>query len=156
MITAQALAACLIAASHTYDVPPAVMIGIMQVEGGHVGQAAGPNFNGTYDLGPMQVNTLWLPRLARAWHVSNVTAHTWVRDDGCVNVHVAAWILKQKIAETGSLYVGIAHYHSATPTEGAHYANKVVAVMDRKGLVQHDLPTNANTGGIHTYTYAQR
>ena len=152
MITAQALAACLLAAAHTYQVPPAVMIGIMQVEGGHVGQAAGPNFNGTYDLGPMQVNTLWVPKLANVWHVSKATAHTWVKDDGCVNVHVAAWILKQKIAETGSLYGGIAHYHSATPGEGARYANRVVAVMDRKGLVQHDAPLPSN----RVYTYAQR
>jgi hypothetical protein len=150
MITAQALAACLLAAAHTYDVPPAVMIGIMQVEGGHVGQAAGPNFNGTYDLGPMQVNTLWMPKLANAWHVSPATAHTWVRDDGCVNVHVAAWILKQKIAETGSLFAGIAHYHSSTPAEGYRYASRVVTVMDRKGLVQHDLLPP------RTYTYAER
>lgn len=152
MITAQALAACLLAAAHTYQVPPAVMIGIMQVEGGHVGQAAGPNFNGTYDLGPMQVNTLWVPRLANVWHVSPSLARVWVRDDGCVNVHVAAWILKQKIAEAGSLYGGIAHYHSATPAEGSRYANRVVAVMDRKGLVQHDEPVPR----YRSYTYAQR
>jgi hypothetical protein len=151
MITAQALAACLIAAAHTYQVPPAVMIGIMQVEGGHVGQAVG-NTNGSYDLGPMQVNTIWVPQLATIWHVSRTTAHTWVRDDGCVNVHVAAWILKQKIAETGSLYGGIAHYHSATPDKGSRYASKVVAVMDRKGLVQHDTPQSK----MNIYTYAQR
>lgn len=152
MITAQALAACLIAASHTYQVPPAVMIGIMQVEGGHVGQAAGPNFNGTYDLGPMQVNTRWIPELAKLWHVSHTTAYTWLRDDGCVNVNVAAWILRKKIVETGSLYVGIAHYHSATPGEGGRYANRVVATLDRKGLLQHDAPVPT----YRTYTYAQR
>ena len=150
MITAQALAACLLAAAHTYQVPPAVMIGIMQVEGGRVGQAVGPNTNGTYDLGPMQVNTRWLPELAKLWHVTPAMAKTWVRDDGCVNVNVAAWILKQKIANAGSLYVGIAHYHSATPGEGQRYASKVISVMDRKGLVKHDTPT------IHSYSYAQR
>ena len=67
MITAQALAACLLMAANTYQVPPAVMIGIMQVEGGHVGQAVGPNSNGTYDLGPMQVNSRWMPELAHRW-----------------------------------------------------------------------------------------
>lgn len=151
MITAQALAACLLAAAHTYQVPPAVMIGIMQVEGGHVGQAV-RNYNGSYDLGPMQVNTIWVPQLANLWHVSQSTARMWVRDDGCVNVHVAAWILKQKIADTGSLYGGIAHYHSATPGLGTRYANRVITVMDRKGLVQHDAPIPS----YHLYTYAQR
>jgi hypothetical protein len=138
LLTAQALATCLLMASNTYQVPAAVMIGIMHVEGGHIGQEAGPNFNGSYDLGPMQVNTHWVPQLAQLWHVSEHTAHLWVRDNGCVNVHVAAWILKQKIAETGSLYGGIAHYHSATPGLGYTYANKVVRVMDREGLIRHD------------------
>ncbi len=130
--------------------PPAVMIGVMQVEGGRVGQQVGPNFNGTYDLGPMQVNTRWLPELARIWHVSEATARIWVRDDGCVNVNVAAWILKHKIAETGSLYAGIAYYHSATPVTGARYAAKVIAAMDHKGLIVHDVPLRPY------YQYAQR
>lgn len=152
MIATQALAACLLAASNSYQVPAAVMIGIMQVEGGKVGQQAGPNLNGTFDLGPMQVNTTWIPTLARVWHVNVSTARTLVRDDGCVNVHVAAWILKQKIAETGSLYKGIAHYHSATPSEGYRYASKVITVMDRKGLIKHDVPLPQ----YHYYQYAQR
>ncbi len=148
-VAAQTLAACLMLASNTYQVPPAILIGIMQVEGGHIGQAAGPNTNGTYDLGPMQVNTRWMPQLARMWHVSEPTARGWVKDNGCVNVHVAAWILKQKIGETGSYFGGIAHYHSATPGEGSRYAAKVIAVMDHKGLVKHDAP-------LHYYHYAQR
>lgn len=155
MITAQALAACLLMAANTYQVPPAVMIGIMQVEGGHVGQAVGPNFNGTYDLGPMQVNSRWTPELAHLWHVNETTARIWVRDDGCVNVHVAAWILKQKMLETGSLYGGIAHYHSATPGTGARYAAKVIAAMDRKGLVRHDVPLRVGEMRGY-YQYAQK
>jgi hypothetical protein len=152
MITAQALAACLLMAANTYQVPPAVMIGIMQVEGGHVGQQVGPNFNGTYDLGPMQVNTRWAPQLSHIWHVYEATARVWMRDDGCVNVHVAAWILKQKITETGSLYGGITHYHSAMPDIGSRYAAKVIAVMDRKGLIVHDVPLDDR----RYYQYAQR
>ncbi len=112
----------------------------MQVEGGHVGEQT-HNTNGSYDLGPMQVNTLWVPKLAQMWNVNFQTAYSWVRDDGCVNVHVAAWILKQKIVEAGSLVGGIAHYHSATPRHGVPYAAKVVAVMDKKGLITHDVPS---------------
>jgi hypothetical protein len=152
MLTAHALAACLLSAASLYQVPPAVMIGIMQVEGGHVGQAAGPNTNGTYDLGPMQVNTRWMPSLAQTWHVTPSTAQNWVRDDGCVNVYVAAWILKQKITETGSLYRGIAFYHSATPGEGNRYASKVIMAMDKRGLVKHDAPLSNS----HYDEYAQR
>ncbi|MFA5040572.1 MAG: lytic transglycosylase domain-containing protein [Bdellovibrionales bacterium] len=140
MLTAQAFATCILLAANTYNVPAAVMIGIMHVEGGRVGQEVGPNRNGTYDLGPMQVNTRWLPMLQKSWNVNAVTARSWVRDNGCVNVHVAAWILRQKMEDTGSLWGGIAAYHSSTPKHGIPYANKVIAVMDRKGLVKHDIP----------------
>jgi hypothetical protein len=159
MITAQALAACLLMAAQTYQVPPAVMIGIMHVEGGRVGQEVGPNFNGTYDLGPMQVNSRWIPELARTWSVDHRTARKAVRDDGCVNVRVAAWILRRKIIEAGgSLYGGIAHYHSATPWRGQRYAAKVVAVMERKGLIKHDeaLSKPKKLPKSRKYYYAQR
>jgi hypothetical protein len=138
MIAMQTLAACLLMAAHTYQVPPAVMIGIMHVEGGRVGEEVGPNSNGTFDLGPMQVNSRWVPDLAKYWKVDQKTARSWIRDNGCVNVHVAAWILKQKIGEAGYLYGGIARYHSATPQMGRKYATRVIDVMERKGLIKHD------------------
>lgn len=138
MLTVKAFAACVLLAANTYDVPPAVMIGIMNVEGGRIGQEVGPNTNGTYDLGPMQVNTLWLPTLQKTWKVNEETAREWVRDNGCVNVHVAAWILRQKMNSTKNLWEAIAAYHSQTPSKGIPYAKKVISVMDRKGLVKRD------------------
>lgn len=136
MITAKALATCLLLAAQSYQVPPAVLIGIMHVEGGHVGQQVGPNANGTYDLGPMQINSLWVPKLAQAWNVDESQAYKLLRDDGCVNVRVSAWILQKKINQAGSLYKGIAYYHSATPGIGSRYARKVVRLMHRKGLIR--------------------
>lgn len=145
VMTAKMIGACLLLAAQTYDVPPAVMIGIMHVEGGRVGQQV-RNTNGSYDLGPMQVNTIWLPQLARLWQVDHETAQSWVRDNGCVNVYVAAWILRQKIDKTYGLYSGIAHYHSATPGRGQGYADKVVAVMRKKGLSVAALPSTMGSG----------
>jgi soluble lytic murein transglycosylase-like protein len=130
------LAACLMLAAQTYNVPPAVMMGILQVEGGKVGQAVGPNQNGSYDLGPMQINTLWIPKLARYWKVSDRTATQMVRDDPCVNVTVAAWILRQRLNESGNLTLAIAHYHSKTPRFGYVYARKVIGAMRRMDLIQ--------------------
>ncbi|MGB4102286.1 MAG: lytic transglycosylase domain-containing protein [Alphaproteobacteria bacterium] len=143
VISAKVIASCLILAAQTYHVPAAAMIGIMHVEGGRVGQQV-LNTNGSYDLGPMQVNTLWLPQLARLWRVDVPTAHNWVRDNGCVNVYVAAWILRQKIDEAAGLYGGIARYHSGTPWRGDSYARKVLAVMERKGLVVHGAAKSAS------------
>ena len=130
------LAACLMLAAQTYSVPPAVLVGIHQVEGGAVGQAVGPNDNGRYDLGPMQINTLWVPELAEKWGVSENTAYRWVRDDPCTNMGVAAWILRTHMNETGSLARAIAHYHSRTPQYGYPYKGRVVAAMRSKGLLR--------------------
>lgn len=139
------LAACLMVAAQNYQVPPAVLIGIMNVEGGRVGQEVGPNRNGSYDLGPMQINTTWLPELSRRWGVDQTTARRWVRDDPCVNVTVAAWILRQRINDTGHLLGGIAGYHSMTPHIGAGYASRVVKTMYKNGLIRNDEP--ADTAG---------
>lgn len=136
MIAESVLATCIFLAAQQYEVPPPVLIGIMRVEGGRVGQEVGPNTNGTYDLGLMQINTLWMPVLAKKWKVSNEVAHRWVRDDACINIGVAAWILRQKINETGSLSQGIAHYHSATPHIGSRYRQKIVATMQGDGLIK--------------------
>ena len=129
------LAACLIMAAQTYNVPPAVLVGIYNVEGGRVGQQV-KNDNGTYDLGPMQINTLWLPELSEYWGVSHSTAKQWVRDDACTNMGVSAWILRQHLNETGSLSRAIAQYHSRTPHLGSKYRNKVVSAMERQGLLR--------------------
>lgn len=132
------LAACIMLAAQTYAVPPAVLMGIYQVEGGKVGQEVGPNTNGSYDLGPMQINTIWLPELAKKWGVSELAALRWVRDDACTNVGVAAWILRQHYDENDDMAQAIAHYHSRTPKFGYRYRGKVIDRMVDKGLVRFE------------------
>ena len=133
----QIFAKCLMVAANTYNVPPAVLMGIYHVEGGRVGMQSGPNINGTFDLGPMQVNTVWLPHLMREWRVDRRTAHYWVMNDACTNVGVAAWILRQKInEEEGSLARGIAAYHSRTMPLGKAYLRKVLKAMISHGLLK--------------------
>jgi len=131
----QAIAACIFIAAQNYSVPPAVLMGIAEVEGGRIGQQV-KNSNNTYDLGPMQINTIWLPELAKHWRVNKKAAWRLVRDDACVNMNVAAWILRRKANQAGSLYDGIAHYHSKTPKFGKPYRNKVIAVMHKHGLIK--------------------
>lgn len=88
MVMEKMLAACILMAAQNYSVPPSVLLGIYQVEGGAVGQAVGPNDNGSYDLGPMQINTIWLPELARHWGVSEATAKNGC---GMTLVSMPAW-----------------------------------------------------------------
>lgn len=144
MLTAQALAVCIFTAAQTYSVPPTVILAVLHVEGGRVGMAS-PNTNGTFDLGPMQINTIWVPELSRHWRVSEKSAMRWVRDDACMNIGVGAWILRRKIDEAGSLAGGIARYHSGTPSLGGNYRRKVLDAMMKYRLIRRpdDLVANA-------------
>lgn len=135
MAASKIIAACLMLASQTYSVPPAVLVGIYKAEGGKIGQEV-RNTNGSYDLGPMQINTIWMPELAKKWGVNEKTARQWVRDDACTNVGVAAWILRGHLNETKSLSQAIAHYHSRTPRHGDRYKAKVVNILKQNGLVK--------------------
>ena len=135
LVTGKVIAACLMLAAQTYEVPPAVLVGIMQAEGGTVGQEVG-NKNGTYDLGPMQINTLWLPELSKKWGVNKATARKWIRDDACTNMGVAAWILRGHMDETNSLSTAIGYYHSRTPKHSTRYKKRVIDLMRKNGLVR--------------------
>ena len=83
----------------------------------------------------MQINTIWLQELSEKWNVSKTTARSWVRDDECVNIGVAAWILRRQINYTGTLSGGIARYHSGTPHIGRRYRQKVIVAMQDAGLL---------------------
>jgi len=135
MAVGKIMAACLIMASHNYSVPPALLTGIYKAEGGKVGQEV-KNKNGSYDLGPMQINTIWLPEFSQRWGISEDTARRKIRDDACVNVNVAAWILRKHLNETHSLKEALQNYHSKTPRYGTKYKDRVLTIMEKNGLIK--------------------
>jgi hypothetical protein len=91
----------------------------MAVEGGTIGMESF-NPGGSADLGPMQINDSWLPKLG----VLGITRNL-LRDHGCVNVLVGAWILQGHLRETGSPFMALALYHSRDPKLQARYLQKV-------------------------------
>ena len=103
-----------------YDLPMALLVAVMHVEGGTVGKKS-MNSNGTVDYGPMQVNSLWLPELQKF----GITKET-LRDNGCVNVAVGSWILRKNIdREKKSIWRGIGAYHSKTKKLNERYSVKI-------------------------------
>ncbi len=134
-MVAKSIVTCLLLASQTYYVPPAMLAGIYKAEGGKIGQEV-KNDNGTYDLGPMQINTIWIPVLAKKWHISEKQARKQVRDNTCTNMAVAAWILRNHINETKNLSKSLTHYHSRTPKYGRAYYNRVMSIMKDSGLIK--------------------
>jgi hypothetical protein len=107
------------AAIHNY-VPAKIIISVLETEGGRVGMAS-PNSNGTYDFGPMQINTIWLKKIAPYGYTQQD-----IQFDPCKNVMVGTWILSQQIAENAgngesTYWKGIGDYHSHTLDKNIQY-----------------------------------
>jgi hypothetical protein len=85
---------CVTAAADAYREPPAVLVVLLNVEGGSLGQIS-YNTNGTIDIGPMQVNQIWLPNVAAHWRTTVPAAYAALRDNFCANVEAGAWILRR-------------------------------------------------------------
>jgi hypothetical protein len=115
--------ACIMNAAAIQGIQPHVIVTILNIEGGKVGECV-TNTNGTQDCGPMQVNTgAWLDELARLhFGGDRPKAYATLRDNGCYNVHVGTWILRRMIERAdGNVIEGIGLYHSATPSRKRRY-----------------------------------
>jgi hypothetical protein len=110
---------CVNQAAIVYHIPATLLISVLKVEGGRAGMAK-KNTNGTYDYGPMQINSVWLNSV-RPYGFSKER----IQFDACTNMWVGAWILSKKIAESPSLWRGIANYHSYTENKNIPYQYKV-------------------------------
>jgi soluble lytic murein transglycosylase-like protein len=116
----------MVLAASVYQLPPRVLPSIQRVEGGRVGLAS-PNRNGSEDLGPMQVNTLWIAPLARHTGLPPTVVRERLLHDPCFNIAAAALILRTYLNETrGDLMRAIGNYHSHTPARNLDYQAKVV------------------------------
>ena len=117
---------CIEAAAQAYRVPPAILVILLNVEGGSLG-AVSPNTNGTVDIGPMQVNEIWLPGIAAHWGTSQRVAFLALRDSFCANVEAGTWILRQGLDEAkGDFWEGVAYYHSHDPFHKQTYLRAVL------------------------------
>ncbi len=110
---------CINQAAITYHVPATLIISVLGVEGGSVGMAS-PNKNGTFDYGPMQINTIWLEKIKPYGYTREQ-----IQYDPCANVMVGTWILGTNIASTPDFWRGVAGYHSYTIPLNEQYQYKV-------------------------------
>ena len=112
-------------------VPPAVLLMLLQVEGGRLGEVSG-NRNGTVDIGPFQVNEIWLPTLAQHWGMTVAEAFPILRDNFCGNADAAAWVLHGALADAhGDVWDGVGRYHSARSDLQVAYLRRVLAAARR-------------------------
>ena len=83
------------------------------------------NTNGSYDMGPMQINSSWLPELQRR----GISEHA-VTYDYCTNILVGAWILARELQGAGAPRINTAEYWQAVGRYNSHtpYFNSRYAV----------------------------
>ena len=128
---------CIAAAAKVYRLPPAVLVILLNVEGGSLGRVS-PNTNGTVDIGPIQVNEIWLPEVAAHWYATIADAYKALRDNFCANVEAGAWILRRGLDEArDNFWEGVGYYHSHTPDHKSRYLRDVLReVLRLRALVE--------------------
>ena len=114
---------CFNLAAERYNVSSVLLQAIAQQESGGRAHAVGFNPNGTRDIGLMQINSSWLPTLARHGIAE--------RDlyDPCVNTLVGAWILSNNFARLGYTTQALGAYNAASPHKRERYAQQVLQRM---------------------------
>jgi hypothetical protein len=118
--------ACMLAVARVQHLPPRVLPAIHVVEGGAVGTVS-RNRDGSEDLGMMQINTRWLPVLARETGRDEAALRQALLTSPCYNIAVAGWILRLCLNEThGNLLAAIGNYHSHTPQLNQVYRTRVI------------------------------
>jgi soluble lytic murein transglycosylase-like protein len=115
--------ACFDLAAHQYNVSPLLLRAIAKHESNGQASVVNLNVNGTRDIGLMQINSSWLPTLARHGIAE--------RDlyDPCVNILVGAWILSNNFARFGYTTQGLGAYNAASPDKRERYAQQVLRRM---------------------------
>jgi hypothetical protein len=125
------------------NVPIMIILGLLRTEGGHLGEES-RNTDGSYDLGPMQINNkAWLATVAKMhFNGDQDLAYRALRDHGCYNVHIGTWIYRQALDEAHGNYaeaIGLYHSHTASFKErykGQFAKNFVAMVQSMQALIQ--------------------
>lgn len=115
---------CFNIASKQYQIPVKLLKAIAKTETKFNPYAININKNKTYDIGLMQINSSWLPKLNRV----GITQVDLL--DGCKNIQVGAWILASNIKRYGFNSKAIGAYNSRNPIYQEIYARKILSNLE--------------------------
>lgn len=125
------VAACIRQAAKGHKWFERTLWGLRDQEGGWIG-AAVANTNGTHDLGPLQVNSWWVPKIAALVKRPESHVRYWLQNDACFNAEAARWIFLSGLAVTGDYWKAIGVYHSPTAWRQARYARSVALHLRKR------------------------
>lgn len=115
------------AAAARYGTNAQVLYAIAQQESSLNPRALNRNVDGSIDVGLMQINSRWLPQLAKFGITAN---HLF---DPCINLNVGAYILALSMQRHGNTWQAIGTYHSATPARRDRYAQSIHRRLETLG-----------------------
>ena len=118
-LPAGAATACWEYVGNKYGISPHLLYAIAKTESNLNPRAFNRNANGSYDVGLMQINSSWLPTLAR-----HGITETQLYEP-CVSLEVGAWILAHNIRRHGNSWTAVGAYNATTPQKQLAYAQKV-------------------------------
>ena len=120
MAAAPAAHACWEEVGAKYGIHPYLLFAIAKTESGLNPRAVNrANTNGSYDVGLMQINSAWFPRL-RELGISEAQLY-----DACVNLDVGAWILAQNMRRLGNSWEAVGAYNASSANKRLRYAISV-------------------------------
>ena len=97
---------CWESAAQRYGVNATILHAIAMTESAMNVRALNRNANGSVDVGLMQINSLWFPRLAE---MGIEPEDLW---DECTSVHVGAWVLAGYIRRFGYNWRAVGAYNA--------------------------------------------
>jgi hypothetical protein len=117
-------AACMAMVAAFNHLPPTALPQIAAAEGGRIGTVH-TNANGSVDYGIMQINSLWVPRLAASTGWTEAAVRVHLIYDGCFNIAAGGAILRMNLNEAhGNLGRALALYHSHKPALNQTYRTR--------------------------------
>jgi soluble lytic murein transglycosylase-like protein len=120
-----ARADCLEDAATFHRVNVALVRAIAQQESGMRSNAVNVNRDGSEDIGLMQINSSWLPKLAR-WGITRERLF-----DACVNSYVGTWILASNIKQFGATWKAVGAYNAVSSSKQLIYATNIYRRIQR-------------------------
>lgn len=125
------IAACITRASNGLPWLEMTLWGLRDQEAGWIG-AEVRNRNGSHDLGPMQVNSQWVNRLASRLDRSPQQVRYWLIHDPCFNVDAARWIFVTGLSASKDFWRAIGIYHSPSTLRQRVYSDSVARKLRKR------------------------
>jgi hypothetical protein len=125
------IAQCIRAASDKRAWLEKTLWGLRDQEAGWVGTEIA-NRDGSHDLGPLQINSWWIPKLAAVTGRPASSIRWWLKHDACFNVRTARWIFLSGLGITRDYWNAVGVYHSPTKWRQRRYALAVASHLTRR------------------------